>query len=68
MRTCAAYHGMVCVHVTAFELPSQELWVPPLGTLAKDVQNVRLALAYEDFVSWAKQRKIEPLQLHLKSV
>ena len=40
----------------------------PRGTLSKDVQNVRLALAYEDFVAWARQRKIEPLQLQLKLV
>ena len=42
----------------------QDIWQAPDRTPVKDLQNVRLALAYEDFVAWARQRKLEPLQWH----
>ena len=37
----------------------QDFWAAPQGTRAADRMNVRLALAYEDFVTWARAKKVE---------
>ena len=38
----------------------------PPGTRAKDTARARLAMAYEDFLSWAREHKVEFLSRTLQ--
>lgn len=42
----------------------QDLWPALPGTPAADVQNVRLGLAYVEFLAWAKEYHIERLGMN----
>lgn len=41
----------------------QDLWPAPPGTLAKNIMNARLGAAYIAFTIWAKERKIQRLDV-----
>ena len=38
---------------------TQEVWMAPAGTSAKGILNARLARAYDEFLDFAKQHKLE---------
>ena len=44
---------------TVYKTRAQDLWMAPPGTTKKETLSTRLAMAHEDFVSWARAHKVE---------